>query len=144
MDYLTIWISAGLIMLILEVILPAFGFLGGGIAAFIVAIVISLDPTLLTQTGEVVTFSILSVILILILHKLLYKPSVDDYQDAILGSKVKVIELPDTDGDNIYYRVTWSGSIFSAQISDDVDVDIGDVLIVKSISGNLLTIKKEL
>lgn len=143
MDYLTIWIMAGLAMLILEVMLPAFGFLGGALAAFIIAIIRSIDPTLLTLTGEIITFSIISVVLIFILQKMLYKKSSEDYQDTILGSRVKIIELPKEEGAELYYRVTWSGSIFNAQTLTDTDVSVGDVFIVESVTGTLLTIKKE-
>lgn len=134
---------AGLAMLILEVMLPAFGFLGGALAAFIIAIIRSIDPTLLTLTGEIITFSIISVVLIFILQKMLYKKSSEDYQDTILGSRVKIIELPKEEGAELYYRVTWSGSIFNAQTLTDTDVSVGDVFIVESVTGTLLTIKKE-
>ena len=143
MDYLTIWVIAGLVMLILEILIPAFGFLGAAIAAFIVAIIRAIDPDLLGLTNEIIVFSILSVILIYILYKLLYRKSKDNYQDPIMGSEVKVVELTSDKTDSIYYRVSWSGSVFNAKITDNDDVKIGDIFIVDSISGTVLTIKKE-
>jgi membrane protein implicated in regulation of membrane protease activity len=143
MDYLTIWAMAGLAMLILEIVIPAFGFLGGAIAAFIIVIIRAIEPGLLSLTGEVAVFSVLSIAIILLLHKLLYKKSKDGYQDAIIGSEVKVIELPEPKGDSVYYRVSWSGSIFNAQVPGGDEVCVGDTFIVESISGSILTIKKE-
>lgn len=143
MDFLTIWIVAGLVMLILEVLLPAFGFLGGAFGAFVIVIIRSLTPNLLTFTGEMIVFSIISVIIIFILHKMLYIKSSEGYQDVILGSRVKVVDIPDDTSDGLYYRVTWSGSIFNAKTSSDIHVSLGDTLIFESISGALLTINKE-
>jgi membrane protein implicated in regulation of membrane protease activity len=124
-------------------VLPAFGFLGGALAAFTIVIIRTIEPGLLSLTSEVALFSALSVVMIFLLHKLLYKKSKDGYQDTIIGAEVKVIELPKPKGDNIYYKVSWSGSIFNAKAPVGYKVAVGDTFVVESISGSILTIKKE-
>lgn len=142
MDDLTIWIGIGVLSLILEVVVPAFGFLAAFLASIIVSLIIMIKPDAIVFNQQIMIFSGLSVLFVLVLYKFLYSKSEADYHDPILGSKVKVLTIPGASGDRIFYTVSWSGSIFNAKALSDKNIEPGDILVVDSIDGSVLTIKE--
>ena len=143
MDYISAWSMVAITMFILEILIPAFGFLGGGISATMVAIFTMYNPEYLEVSEQVILFSGLSILFIYLIYKIINKKSAEASMDTVVGTEVVIVKIFSKKENERRCSVGWSGSILNAVAGPNNGVlEIGDRYIVESVKGTELKINK--
>ena len=125
------WLAVGALLLILEILLPSFGFILVGMAGFITAALAALNVPV---EWQVISFAVLSVVLIVLIRKRLLgkiaqSPGVPHRADALVGKVGEVTESIEPGGST--GRVMVEGEDWSATC--DTPVKQGSRVKVKSV-----------
>lgn len=133
----------GMITIVIEMFfMPGLGFLFFGMGCLTTAGIICYFPNMLDY--QYILIGGMSVIWFTLLWKPLkhyiHKKKESDHIFDIIGSKVKIIDadiLPGTTG-----KITWSGTIMNARLSDNIDekAKVGSLWKVTAIEGNIVVL----
>lgn len=143
-----IWLVLGVICILIEFsAISGIGFLFAGFGALTNAILIYNFPE--SKDYQIISFGILSLLWFLLLWWPLKiyvygrgnNKNLQNYFD-IVGSSVKVVGQPLTP--DVPGQVEWSGTILNARLANEEksSAEIGDVLYVQRVQGNLLICSK--
>lgn len=140
------WLVVGILLALLEILVPSFFMLWLGISAALVAGVLLAFEISFTQ--QLLLWIILSIITTTLWFKLI-SPKMRDKsfsgmaKEAIIGQVGQVITFnPDTSQGTIRFHVPILGSSEWQYISDD-ELKTGDRARISELSGNKLIIKKQ-
>ena len=134
-----IWVSIGVICLIIEIFTPGFLFMSFGIGAIITGL-ISMAP--MPFGVQLAIFIVVTFIIFLNLRKFSKKLMQADYPtnvNALIGKKGIVSEAIK---DESKYFVKVGGETWSAASDNEADLKIKDKVTVVKIDGNKLIVKK--
>jgi membrane protein implicated in regulation of membrane protease activity len=131
------WLVLGLILSILEMLIPGIFMIWIGIAAFLTSIVAYLGACIYTQIISFVVFSIVSTLLgKKIYDKLDVKNYINQRAKDLVGEEVTLL----FDIENGKSRVNLADSQWT--VKSDEQLKKGDKAKVVSVSGNILVVKK--
>ena len=140
------WLVIGILMALLEILVPSFFMLWLGISAALVAGVLFAFDISFTQ--QLLLWIILSIVTTTLWFKLISPRMLDKSfsgmaKEAIVGQVGQVITYnPDTSQGTIRFHVPILGSSEWQYISDD-ELKTGDRARISELSGNKLIIKKQ-
>lgn len=133
-----IWLIAGLVCLVIELKLPTIGFLFLGLGGLTNAVLVNIYPVCCDY--QFISFGLASFVWFLILWyplKNYVRKSGKHHRFDIIGSEVEVCGAAIMAGGS--GAVKWSGAVMNARLEADSEAaEIGEKLIVKSVSGNVL------
>ena len=133
-----IWITIGVICMIIEIFTPGFLFLSFGLGAIITGLI---TLTHIPLWAQLVVFIVISIILFLNLRKLsvkLTKETIPTNVDALMGKKGFVTEQIPEAGKG-YVKI--GGETWSAISQDETMIEVNQKIVVKNIDGNKLIVK---
>ncbi|MCC7299075.1 MAG: NfeD family protein [Bacteroidia bacterium] len=141
MNIETIWLIAGLIMVIADLLFGTFFILFVGAAALITGMLIWMG-ILPDPTWQWVVFAVVSTLGLVLFRKKLVqifgKGSGDLYQEH-RGQKVQVIETIPVNGKG---RVNYKGADWYAKSNDEQPIEAGDTAVVQQLDGIVLIVTK--
>ncbi|MBD3233735.1 MAG: hypothetical protein GF315_08420 [candidate division Zixibacteria bacterium] len=139
-----IWIIVGIILSILEIFTSGFLVINLGIGAIIAGLVA------LTGAGikaQIIVFALSSLVVFVFIRKFavryLNKQKPDSYTNVeALKGKTGIVTAP-IGGSVKKGQVKVGGEEWSALCQDDVEVEVGERIVVTAIDGNKLIVRKE-
>lgn len=138
MEHWMIWISVGVIFMIIEIFTPGFYFLSIGLGAIITGLVALTHPPFWV---ELVSYIIITFILFLNLRKISKKLMADEVPsnvNALLGKKgIVTSEITESTRGSVKI----GGEEWSAVSLDGSSLEIGKKIVVTAIDGNKLIVK---
>lgn len=136
-----IWLIASGVMLVLEIFTVSFFLFFPGIAAFIAFVCAILG---LPMKAQVIIFIVCTILMIAFIRPLVTKlfktKDVQMNSKSVIGKNAIVIKIID----NIHKagQVKVAGEVWSAVSSDDEIIDVDSMVIVQSIDGVKLVVRK--
>ncbi len=119
----TLWLIIGIVFMIMEMFLPGFviGFFGIGAVITCLTSLIGLTPNF---TSQMITFSVLSVLLLILFHKVIKKKIIKKDSDDTTNFNIQIGKIvPVTefiDPEEGLGKVRYQGALWSARSEDKI------------------------
>ena len=140
------WLVFGMLLIMAEMFIPSFTVFWFGLGAVVVALILWLLPDM-AVSWQLFIWAVASIVFTILWFKL-FKPLMTDRtkagisREAILGESGQVIKMPEADRRGIVRFTTPLLGSDEWPFICEQEVDSGDRVFVKDVSGNTLIVEK--